>query len=166
MTTEDHTQPASAAQVAALTEKIDVLLTELLNPRMTKLAEGGTVDRPRGYTLGDQFMDLLKRHEQGQLTDAGFYEVLANMTGISLPDNEQVLQQFVGRDLNAVEAREAEAAGLLVVECTAASDPEPVFLADRAVCRPEQGHIVNTPRFQAALEDFRQKYEQGRLDEL
>lgn len=32
--------------------------------------------------------------------------------------------------------------------------------------RPDQGHIVNTPRFQAALEDFRQKYEQGRLDEL
>lgn len=32
--------------------------------------------------------------------------------------------------------------------------------------RPEQGHIVNTPRFQAALEEFRQKYERGEIDEL
>lgn len=31
--------------------------------------------------------------------------------------------------------------------------------------RPEQGHIVNSPRFQAALEEFRVKYERGELDE-
>jgi len=32
--------------------------------------------------------------------------------------------------------------------------------------RPEQGHIVNSPRFQAALEEFRQQHERGELDEL
>lgn len=123
-------------------------------------------DRPRGFTLADQFNDLLKRHEQSLISDTQFYKILAEITGISYPDAEQVLQRFAGRELNAEEAREAEAAGLLVVECTAASEPEPVFLADRAGRRPEQGHIVNGPRFQAALEEFRQKYEKVRHQEL
>ncbi|HLT97138.1 MAG TPA: hypothetical protein VK070_10165 [Acidimicrobiia bacterium] len=30
--------------------------------------------------------------------------------------------------------------------------------------RPEQGHIVNSARFKAALEEFRRKYERGELD--
>lgn len=32
--------------------------------------------------------------------------------------------------------------------------------------RPEQGHIVNSPRFQVALEEFRQQHERGELGEL
>lgn len=83
-------------------------------------------DRPRGYTLGDQFNDLVKRHEQMLVSDAQFYKILADMTGVPLPKHAQ----------------------------------------EEGWKRPEQGHIVNSPKFLAALEDFRQKYERGELEEL
>ena len=130
--------------------------------RILELLEGRRGDRPRGYTLADQFNDLIQRHDKGIITDAQFYKILAEITGIRYPDQEQEIQRFAGRELSAEEAREAEDAGLLVVECTAASDQKPVFLVDGAR-HPEQGHIVNSPSFQAALEEFRQQHERGEV---
>lgn len=57
------------------------VLEEIRDARQAK-------DRPRGYTLGDQFMDLLKRHDQGLVDEAGFYDRVAEMTGISFPSGQ------------------------------------------------------------------------------
>lgn len=142
--------------------------------RILELLEGRRAhDRPRGYTLGDQFNHLIKRHEQLLISDAQFYKIIAEITGVRYPAHEiarRRAEEFLtpGRELNADEAREAEDMGLRVVECTGVADDEAVFLVEQPEQgRPrfEQGHIINSPRFQAALEKFRQSVEEVKEQE-
>lgn len=66
-------------QLLGRLDRIIEVLEEIRDARQAK-------DTPRGYTLGQQVQDLLKRHDEGQVSDAGFYDQVAEMTGISLPE--------------------------------------------------------------------------------
>lgn len=142
-----------------LTRDIQNFFEEIEDP--PKFATGGFIEGPSTPIT----IDLSREH----LITA---DEAHHWTAETSPFRRMVLDRWVkaGRPINAEEAREAEEAGLRVVEATAFEDDEPVFLpaeeareGDRK--RPEQGHIVNGPRSQAALEDFRQKYGRGEIDE-
>ncbi len=54
-------------------------------------------DRPRGYTLGDQFNDLIERHASLQTNDAEFYRQVSIITGIPQPSTAQQADHLMTR---------------------------------------------------------------------
>lgn len=97
------TDPHHEQLLVRLDRAIEVL-EEIRDARQAKTfaeLKQSVLDRPRGCTLGDQFNDLIQRHDKLEISDARFYEILAEITGIGLPG---------------------------VVEVTTVADAEPVFI--------------------------------------